>query len=71
VHFWQGWSVARSYLFGMFVIFLTFFANALARRTHSAMILTLVELGGLLLITWVGWIFVWNLRHRRASPKKE
>jgi hypothetical protein len=69
VHFWQGWSLVRSYLFGMFVIFLTLLANALARHTHSAMILTFVEVAGLLLIIWAGWILVWNLRHKGASKR--
>jgi hypothetical protein len=35
------------------------------------MILILVELIGILLIVWAGWILVWNIRHRETSPQKE
>jgi hypothetical protein len=68
-HWWQGWSVVRSYLFGVSIVLLTMIATALAKRTHSTPILIFVEIGGLLLIIWVARILIWNVQHLKDSPK--
>ena len=70
-HWRQGWSLARSLLFGIFIILLTMLATALAKRTHSSLVLILVEIGGLLLIIWAGRIVFWNIQHIENSRKKE
>ena len=70
-HWWQGWSVWGSYLFGVFIVLLNIIGTALAKSTHSTLILILVEIGGLLLIIWAARILIWNIQHTKRSPKKE
>ena len=70
-HWWQGWSLARCFLFGIFIILLTMLATALAKSTHSSLVLIPVEIGGLLLIIWAGRIIFWNIQHIEDSRQKE
>ena len=70
-HWWQGWSLAGCFLFGIFIILLTMLATALAKRANSSLVLIPVEIGGLLLIIWAGRIVFWNIRHIEDSRKKE